>query len=270
MSRENGSFSDSRRRRYHSSCYINVFTRSCSTNLEFLAWNSRVPSTIWYVPAIPLNYDILIFIDIQEKEAAFRQVYTSESLVLNRARLRCEAYHDQKMHTGNPDKKLMSVAHAMNDINIHRGPDPHLTMIDIYANGNFVTRGIADGVIISTPTGSTAYSLSSGGSIVHPSVPCTLVTPICPRSLSFRPLIFPLSTSISLNVSHQSRGQNAELSIDGIRKGTMGPGDSIVIEPERAGHNTGIWTVVKRPGGDWISNLNNLLGFNSMFGTKPD
>lgn len=187
----------------------------------------------------------------------------------NRARLRCELYHDRRMHSPTTDRHLVSTHHAMNDINIHRGPDPHLTQLDIYANGQFVTRGIADGVIISTPTGSTAYSLSSGGSIVHPSVPCTLVTPICPRSLSFRPLIFPLATTISMNVSDQSRGQNAELSIDGIRMGIMGPGDRIVVGPEKEGLNPGIWCVVKTQG-DWVSNLNNLLGFNAMFGTKSE
>lgn len=209
-------------------------------------------------------------LDIKESEVAFRKVYTSESCVLNRPRLRCEAYYDRSMHGPNSKKELNSVTHAMNDISIHRGPDPHLTMLEIHANGQFVTRAVADGVIISTPTGSTAYSLSSGGSIVHPSVPCTLVTPICPRSLSFRPLIFPFSTSLSLNVSSQARGHFAELSIDGVRKGVMGPGDSIVVEPERAGHDTGIWTVVKTPGVDWISHLNTLLGFNSTFGTKSD
>lgn len=199
---------------------------------------------------------------------AFRHVYMSESHVLNRPRLRIEAYHDRKLN--GMEKQLVSVTHAMNDISIHRGPDPHLTMLEIHASGQFVTEAIADGVIISTPTGSTAYSLSSGGSIVHPSVPCTLLTPICPRSLSFRPLIFPFTTSLSLNVSEQARGQNAELSIDGVRKGTMGPGDSIVIGPERAGGDIGIWTVVKTPGVDWITHLNTLLGFNSMFGTKSN
>lgn len=205
--------------------------------------------------------------DISESQDAFHSVYTSEARVINRARLRCEAYHDRRMHAPKTDKQLISVTHAMNDISIHRGPDPHLTHLDIYANDQFVTRGISDGVVISTPTGSTAYSLSCGGSMVHPSVPCTLLTPICPRSLSFRPLIFPLSTKIEVRISDQSRGQNAELSIDGSRKGVMGPGDSILVGPEKTGHNTGIWCVVKGAG-DWMSNLNNLLGFNALFGNK--
>lgn len=244
--------------------------------------------------------------DVDDSLQVFESVYSSQALVLHRQRLRCQIYKpyslDLTTSSSSSSKKvdenaifldeqddffdntssssnssflnrkqmplkLVSTTHAMNDINIHRGPDPHLTHLDIAADGHFVTRAIADGVIIATPTGSTAYSLSSGGSIVHPSVPCTLLTPICPRSLSFRPLIFPLETKLALKVSDKNRGQTTEISIDGISKGLLGSGDRVIVEPEREGHNSGIWCVANSSG-EWIARLNGLLGFNSQFGPK--
>lgn len=61
--------------------------------------------------------------------------------------------------------------YVMNELLIHRGKEPHLAIVDIFVGGRFLTEAVVDGIIISTPTGSTAYSLSSGGSIVHPLVP---------------------------------------------------------------------------------------------------
>lgn len=89
----------------------------------------------------------------------------------------------------------------MNEIALHRGREPHLSTIDTFVDGQHLTESVGDGLIVSTPTGSTAYSLSAGGPIVHPSLSAMVLTPICPRSLSFRPLVFPSSSSITLRVS---------------------------------------------------------------------
>lgn len=189
--------------------------------------------------------------DFKDAQTAFHDVYTSQCNVMNRFRLECELENSHK-------------SYAMNDITIHRGLEPHLTMLDISVDGEFVTTAIADGVTIATPTGSTAYSLSSGGSIVHPSVSCVLITPICPRSLSFRPLVFPSSSKIGISVAPQSRGRHAEMSVDGLRKGSLKPGDNITVQAESG---PGVWCVV-RTDSDWIQHLNNLLGFNSTFGVR--
>ena len=105
---------------------------------------------------------------------------------------------------------------VMNEVTLHRGRSPHLNIIDAYVDGQHLTEAVvsdgrlermrithhgqSDGLILSTPTGSTAYSLSSGGPIVHPAVNALLLTPICPRSLSFRSLVLPGSSRITLKV----------------------------------------------------------------------
>ena len=73
-------------------------------------------------------------------------------------------------------------------------------------DGSFVTTIEADGIIIATPSGSTAYSMSAGGPMIAPSVPCTVLTPIAPLSLSFRPLVIPESSSICIQVPEYASG----------------------------------------------------------------
>lgn len=227
----------------------------------------------------------LVPFDIKEAEEVMQRVCSGQAKVSRRRRLKCEIYKSNvkprkiSSPSGQPillsspfDSTLVSQTYVMNDISIHRGPEPHLTHLDIFFSSLFFTRCISDGVVIATPTGSTAYSLSAGGSIVHPSVPCTLMTPICPRSLSFRPLVVPSKMKIEVQVSPQTRGQSTEINVDGVRKGILGVGDRVVVVEEPIGKSgigngirDGIWCVTKAEG-DWIKQLNGSLGFNSMFG----
>ena len=78
--------------------------------------------------------------------------------------------------------------HILNDLVVDRGPSAFMSQLELFVDDQHLTTVQADGLVISTPTGSTAYSLSAGGSIVHPEVPSILVTPICPHTLSFRPV----------------------------------------------------------------------------------
>ncbi|KAI0017851.1 ATP-NAD kinase [Xylariomycetidae sp. FL0641] len=178
--------------------------------------------------------------------------------------------------------------HAINELVIHRGPNPHLAIIDVYVNNHFLTEAVADGILVSTPTGSTAYSLSAGGSIMHPFVKTLLITPICPRSLSFRPLGLPLSTRVTLRLSPKNRGRDLEVSVDGKRRAVgVTIGMEIRIEGEAVGRDprdgTGTtWTggvpcVIRSPGQDrdggiaedddgWVGGLIGLLKFNYPFG----
>ncbi|CAK7229269.1 NADH kinase pos5 [Sporothrix curviconia] len=176
--------------------------------------------------------------------------------------------------------------HAINELLIHRGPHPHLAIIDIFLNNHFLTEAVADGILVSTPTGSTAYSLSAGGSIIHPLVGSLLITPICPRSLSFRPLVLPLNTKVVLRLSERNRGRELEVSIDGKRKTGVGIGMEVRVEGEYVGRTAdgswrgGVPCVIRAPKkGDsngvledddgWVGGLNGLLKFNYPFGEVP-
>lgn len=175
--------------------------------------------------------------------------------------------------------------YAMNEVILHRGIHPHLAMIEVFIGGRFLTEAVADGMIVSTPTGSTAYSLSSGGSIVHPLVPSLLLTPVCPRSLSFRPLVLPPNTPITLRLSEKNRSEEVEISVDGVRMSRgLRQGMEIRVsgeELERGPYDGarswkgGVPSIVRgsRSGlgedeDHWVGGLNSLLKFNYPFGDE--
>ncbi|KAK3935862.1 ATP-NAD kinase-like domain-containing protein [Diplogelasinospora grovesii] len=172
--------------------------------------------------------------------------------------------------------------HAINEVSIDRGVHPHLAIIDIYVNNHFLTEAVADGILVSTPTGSTAYSLSAGGSIVHPLVKSLLITPISPRSLSFRPLVLPLNTKVVLKLSKRNRGRELPVSIDGKRRVGVSIGMEVRVEGEKLektadGWRGGVPCVIRgssrgeadgiaEDDDSWVGGLNGLLKFNYPFG----
>lgn len=185
-----------------------------------------------------------------------------------------------------PPVKIPPTFHAVNELLLHRGGQPHLAIIDVYVNNHFLTEAICDGILVSTPTGSTAYSLSAGGAIVHPLVGSLLITPICPRSLSFRPLVLPLDTKVVLRLSERNRGRELEVSIDGKRRTGASPGMEIRVQGETItksddGHWLGGVPCIIRdvrkgevPASEdddddgWVGGLNGLLKFNYPFGNE--
>lgn len=102
---------------------------------------------------------------------------------------------------------------ALNDIVIAKGNIARMIMMDLKINGEKIATIKADGMIISTPTGSTAYSLSAGGPIVSPKVNGIVITPICPHSLTFRPLVISSDSNVKLKLSSDS--DDVWVTIDG-------------------------------------------------------
>lgn len=163
---------------------------------------------------------------IDQLPRALEKTLTGPIPILNRLRLACTPLTaDGKVHPAVPTPQGWQV---MNEVTLHRGRHPHLTVVDAYVNGQHLTEAVADGLLISTPTGSTAYSLSAGGPIAHPEVDAMLLTPIAPRSLSFRTVILPGKGLVRLQISDKARSP-AELSIDGRDVCELGTDECVVI-----------------------------------------
>jgi NAD+ kinase len=121
---------------------------------------------------------------------------------------------------------------ALNDVVVNKSAISRLVEFDLYIDGNFVFLYKADGVIIATPTGSTAYSLAAGGPVLMPSVDAFVVTPVCPHSLTHRPLVVTQNSQIELKV--ETGEEQAFLSIDGQVGVPVQQGDQVICQ--RAEH----------------------------------
>ena len=103
------------------------------------------------------------------------------------------------------DNKIIAQETVLNDVVINKGALARLANIKTYLDQRYLTTYRADGLIIATPTGSTAYSLAAGGPVVHPAVDCIILTPICPFTLTNRPLIVPENIEIHLAFAEKTR-----------------------------------------------------------------
>lgn len=166
--------------------------------------------------------------------------------------------------TTNPTKIEGETHEVLNELVIDRGPSSYISSLDLYANDSLVTRISADGVILSTPTGSTAYSLSAGGSLVHPEIPAILLTPICPHTLSFRPMI--LNDSMELKVSVPSKGRGGGfVSFDGKGRIELGLGDEVVVRASKYPFPT----VLSQPM-EWFDAISRTLRWNTRAADQKD
>ena len=116
---------------------------------------------------------------------------------------------------------------VLNDVVVNKGALARLANIDTYIDDHYLTTYRADGLIVATPTGSTAYSLAAGGPIIHPEVPGIIMTPICPFTLTNRPLIVPDSACIELRLAKPA--SNIMLTFDGQSGLEIKEDDTILV-----------------------------------------
>lgn len=157
-------------------------------------------------PILGINFGRLGFTSGLEKEEIYKlnRLITGDYDIQRRALLKVEIVKD----------KAVQKFYAINDAVISRGEPSRTIDLDIFIQDTEVCNYRADGVILSTPTGSTGYSLSAGGPIVDPEMECILMTPICPHSMFARPSVFNKSTKLKIKVSARE-SVGAFLTIDG-------------------------------------------------------
>ena len=126
------------------------------------------------------------------------------------------------------DDQLTEHGVALNDVALVKGETGRMIEFETYVNGESVGRTRGDGVILSTPTGSTAYALSVGGPILHPLLPAILFAPVCPHSLGQRPLVLDDSSQIKIDIVDLA-GANANVFVDGIHRIAVAETDFLTV-----------------------------------------
>ena len=174
------------------------------------------------VPVLGINRGSLGFLtDIRpdELELKVAEVLKGDYLTESRFLLQAEVRrHGEAMGQGD----------ALNDIVLHPGKSTKMIEFELYIDGHFVCTQKADGLIIATPSGSTAYSLSAGGPIMHPKLDAIVIVPMCPHTLSSRPIVVDSNSELKVVVSPDLQIYPL-VSCDGQNHFTCTPGDTITV-----------------------------------------
>ncbi|EPQ57561.1 ATP-NAD kinase [Gloeophyllum trabeum ATCC 11539] len=172
---------------------------------------------------------------------------------------------DGKEEGKKKDKEIMCFStrpvesfEVLNDLVVDRGPSPYVSLLELFGDEHHLTTVQADGLTISTPTGSTAYSMSAGGSLVHPEIPAILITPLCPHTLSFRPMLVPDSMEVRICVPFNSRS-TAWASFDGRGRVELKQGDHIKVTASKYPFPT---VCADKQSTDWFHAISRTLKWN--------
>jgi NAD+ kinase len=131
--------------------------------------------------------------------------------------------------------KQIASGRVLNDVVINKAALARIIEIEVHLNRQFVNSFRSDGLIVATPTGSTAYNLSAGGPIVYPSMNAIVITPICPFTLTNRPIVVPDTAEIELKLLNENEG--VVLTLDGQMGYTMKDGDRVLIRKSAVSFN---------------------------------
>ena len=188
-----------------------------------LAMADRVSLAGRDLPILGVNFGHLGFL----AEINFPELYPLlESAVAGRATI--ERRLIMRAHVVRAGQRIAQHV-AFNDVVITRGALSRIIELSVTVGGEFVARFNADGLIVASPTGSTAYNLSAGGPILHPAVDALILTPIAPHTLSNRPVVIPASAPVLVAPTAHDPHQEVILTLDGQIGLTLEPGDTIEV-----------------------------------------
>jgi NAD+ kinase len=174
------------------------------------------------IPILPINMGSLGFLTsftLDELYPALEETLAGNSSISQRVML-----HAELVRAGS----VIESQRALNDVVIHKGALARMIQLELTINSDFVCRYRADGLIVSSPTGSTAYSLSAGGPIVHPAVEAFIITPICPHMLSDRPLVVRDYCQVEITLNGDA--DSVYLTLDGQRGVPVQPTDILRVQ----------------------------------------
>lgn len=198
------------------------------------------------VLVLGINYGSLGYLTdfrIEEMFPALEAIFAGEYEIDSRVMLRAEHWRDgEKIAEGR----------VLNDVVINKAALARIIEIETHLNGHFVNSFRADGLIVATPTGSTAYNLSAGGPIVYPSMNAVVLTPICPFTLTNRPIVVTDQAEIELKLVNENEG--VVLTLDGQIGHSMRAGDLVKIRKSRTTLN-----LLQPPNRNYFDVLRNKL-----------
>ena len=175
-------------------------------------------------PVLGINYGKLGFLS----DCSLKELKNSLNDLINRKfHLESRMLLEVKVYRNN---KLYTQAISLNDAVLFKGSDAKLVNFRLYANKQFVYETRSDGIVISTPTGATAYSLSAGGPIISPAMQAIIVTPLNPHILTVRPMVFDDNETIEIKLPSNNF---LNLQIDGINKCELQCHDRIVLKKSK-------------------------------------
>ncbi|WP_424946903.1 NAD(+)/NADH kinase [Candidatus Spongiihabitans sp.] len=202
------------------------------------------------VPAIGVNLGRLGFltdIALADLDASMSSILNGDYAIEQRTMLQCQVTQD--------GAEVCSGI-SLNDMVISKGNTGRLIEFEIWVNGQFVSQPRSDGLILATPTGSTAYALSAGGPIIYPNLPVISMSPICPHTLSNRPIILAEDDAVEITALkvHESP---ANLAFDGVIATQLKGDETIVIK--RAAKKL---KMIRIRGFNYFETLHSKLGWN--------